>query len=349
MSREVALAAVKLSATKQTKSGLLFYGGEPLLERQLIFDVIGYAREITAKTGHSFYYKMTTNGVLLDEEFLKFSAKNSLTIGFSHDGLAQDDCRLFPNGDGSFELLEKKIPMLLEYQPYAVAMSVIDPSTVGRAAETVEFLISKGFKYITVGMNYCKTAAWTEEKLAVLEGEYKKIAKMYVDLTKAEEKIYISPIDMKILSHIKGEKYHTDRSDMAVNQPSVAPDGKIYSASKHLGNPAFEVGDVFRGVDRAKQKKLSKHGKELYEPCKKCAIKSRCNYAYDNLKYEGSRYSSDVSPVQCANERVITPIADHAAETLYNEQNALFIHRHYNDMFPLVSLVEDRANDRSKK
>ena len=344
MSRDVAFAAVKLGMSDDSKmSGLLFYGGEPLLERQLIYDVVDYTQAIRSKTGHAFYYKMTTNGTLLDEEFLKFAEKVNLTIGFSCDGLAQDDCRLFPDGSGSFAVIEEKIPLLLKYQPYAVGMSVVDPSTVHRASEIVGFLFDKGFRYIHVGVNYCRTAPWTREKLDILESEYKKIAEMYIKWTKAEEKFYISSFDMKILSHLKGEKYNVDRSKMAVNQPSVAPDGKIYSASRYLGDSNFQIGDVFSGIDKEKQKMISEKGAIPLDACAKCAINTRCNYAYDNLQCVNGKYVSDVSPVQCAHERMITPIADYVAETLYKENSAMFIHKHYNDLYPIMSLVEDKS------
>jgi len=137
MSLEVAKAAVQLGMKDTTTTGILFYGGEPLLERQLIYDTVAYTQAIKAETGHTFHYKMTTNGTLLDEEFLKFSQKTNLSIGFSHDGPAQNDCRVFPNGDGTSAVLEEKIPLLLKYHPYAVAMSVVDPSTVHKASKIV--------------------------------------------------------------------------------------------------------------------------------------------------------------------------------------------------------------------
>jgi uncharacterized protein len=352
MSREVAFAAARLGMestfsdktrkSDKSQSGLLFYGGEPLLERNLIYDVVKFTQSIKKKTEHIFYYKITTNGTLLDEKFLKFAEKNKITIAFSHDGLAQDECRLFHDGSGSFAVLEEKIPLLLKFQPYAVAMSVVDPSTVHRAAETVNFLYEKGFRYITVGVNYCKTAPWTRDKLAVFESEYNKIAQMYIDLTMAEKKVYISAFDMKILSHLKGENYNSDRNIMAMNQPSVAPNGKIYYASKYLNDAAFEIGDVFCGIDKEKQKNISRLGMQLFEPCNICAIKSRCNYAYDNLRFEKT-YVSDATPVQCAHEQLLTPIADRVAETLFENKSELFIHKHYNEMYPILSLAEESA------
>ena len=343
MSREVAFAAARMGMTNSKTSGLLFYGGEPLLERQLIYDVADYTKAIKKETGHTFFYKMTTNGTLLDEEFLRFSSDINLTIGFSHDGPLQDNCRLFHDGSGSYALLDEKIPLLLQYQPYAVGMSVMDPSTVHQAARTVQFMFDKGFRYISININYDKAAPWTRKHLSVLEGEYQKMAEMYMEWTKAEEKFYLSPFDTKILSLLKGEDYNKDRRRMALNQPSVAPDGKIYPGSRYLGDPEFVIGDVFSGIDAEKQRFIYEKGSTPPEPCLACAIRTRCNYAYDTLCRQETEIVPDITPVQCAHEQVITPIADDVAEKLYKDRNALFMHKHYNELYPIVSLVEDRA------
>jgi len=341
MTLDVAKAAVKLGMKDAKSTGLLFYGGEPLLERQLIYDTVDFSQAIKKETGHTFYYKMTTNGVLLDEEFLKFCKKVNLTIGFSHDGPMQDECRIFPDGEGTATILQEKIPLLLKYQPYAVGMSVVDPSTVHNASKIVKFLYRQGFKYITINMNYDPAAPWSKEHLAVLQSEYEKIAALYVRLTTAEEKIYISAIDVKILSHLKGEKYHTDRKQMSKNQPSVAPDGKIYLGSRHLNEEYFQIGDVFNGVDTERQNYLFDKGDEITPQCRECAILSRCNYAYGNMRLTEEGIVPDITGFQCTHEQMITPIADHAAEELFKQKNAMFIHKHYNEMYPVMSLIDD--------
>ncbi|MCL1877230.1 MAG: radical SAM/SPASM domain-containing protein, partial [Defluviitaleaceae bacterium] len=327
-------AAVHLGMQDTNTTGILFYGGEPLMERQLIYDTVAYTQDIKKEAKHNFFYKMTTNGMLLDEDFLKFAQKCNLSIGFSHDGPAQDDCRQMHDGSGTADVLAKKIPLLLKYHPYAVGMSVIDPTTVHKASKIAKFLYRRGFKYITMNLNYDRAVAWTPEKLEILRNEYEKIADMYVRLTESEEKIYLSPIDTKILSHLKGEKYHIDRRKMAQNQPSIAPDGKIYTASMHLNDPTFQIGDVFSGIDEKRRAFLYKKGGELAPECRECAIVTRCNYAYGNMDL-------DISPIQCAHEQIITPIADRAAEKLFAARSAMFIHKHYNSMYPVLSLIED--------
>jgi uncharacterized protein len=193
------------------------------------------------------------------------------------------------------------------------------------------------------GMNYDRAAPWTMDALSALKNEYAKMAQMYIEWTKDEEKFYLSPFDMKILSHLKGAKYNSDRRKMMINQPSVAPDGRIYTSSRFLGDEAFVIGDVCSGVDADKRDYLHGINANLPEPCLKCALRQRCNYADDGLSRAGDRFINDVSPVQCAHEQIITPIADYVAEKLYKEKNAIFMHKHYNEMYPIISLIEDYA------
>ena len=343
MTFDIAMRAIRIAMKDKKPTGILFYGGEPLLERELIYRIVEKTQKIKKETGHIFHYKMTTNGTLLDEDFLKMAKKVNLTIGMSHDGLAQDDNRLFFDGSGSFDLLEDKIALLLEYQPYAVGLSVVDPSTVHKAAETVEFLYKKGFKYITVGMNYDRIAPWDNVKMLILMDEYRKMAKMYHDWVEREEKIYLSTFDMKILSHLKGEDYNADRRASSKNQISVGPDGKFYPGSKYLDKPDFEIGDVFIGLDDVRREEIYEMGTEPLDACKKCAILTRCHYVYDSIRLVDGEVATDISPVQCAHERLVTPIVDEVAEVLYKADHALFLHKHYNELYPVMSLLEDSS------
>jgi uncharacterized protein len=73
MSLETAKAAIDLSVSgkfqkqKDASLGIIFFGGEPLLRRELIIDVIRYCRAVESRIGQKFYFKINTNGLLLDE------------------------------------------------------------------------------------------------------------------------------------------------------------------------------------------------------------------------------------------------------------------------------------------
>lgn len=344
MSLDMARAAVDMAVRAGGEStGLVFFGGEPLLCRQLIYDTVAYSKEIAKQTGHKFYYKITTNGLLLDEEFLKLSHDVGMIIGFSHDGLMQDDCRVFPDGSPSASLLENKIPLLLSCQPYAVAMTTVNPETVDKFADSVVWLFNKGFRYLVTTPNYDRTAKWDEAALKELERQYKKIAEKYEEWTKKEEKFYFGAFEMKILSHLHGERYCSDRCQLGKKQISVSPDGRLYPCVQFVDDEEFCIGDVINGIDAERRKQIQEKGSQTPPSCETCAVKGRCNYTCGCLNRQATGSIDRVSPVQCRHEQMLLPIADKLAEKLYKNCNAAFIHKQYNEFYPIISLVEDRT------
>ena len=86
MNRSTAEHAVRLAAASGEPScGIIFFGGEPLLCRDTIRDTVAYCRAMERERPVRFHFKMTTNGTLLDREFLEFSRKENIFIALSHD------------------------------------------------------------------------------------------------------------------------------------------------------------------------------------------------------------------------------------------------------------------------
>jgi len=199
----------------------------------------------------------------------------------------------------------------------------------------------QGFKYVSMNVNYSETAGWIKKDFEVLKKEYKKIAQMYEKWTEDEQKIYFAPFDAKILSHLKGKKYHEDRAIMNREQPSIAPDGTIYPMSKYIGQTDFSIGYVFSGFDKAKRDRFEKAANVTPPSCIDCALNLRCNYMYSNLAFKDDGFVPNILPIQCAHEQMLVSIADALAAKLYKKRNALFIHKHYNELYPIISKSED--------
>ncbi|MCL1888658.1 MAG: radical SAM protein, partial [Kiritimatiellaeota bacterium] len=133
MAPDTARAAIRACATGEN-CGVIFFGGEPLLRKDLIWDII---RECENEP-RRFHYKVTTNGLLLDEDFLARAKQHRLHIALSHDGVAEahDTCRVMPDGGrassravGTFDALLPKLELLLRWQPYAPVMLTVNPET----------------------------------------------------------------------------------------------------------------------------------------------------------------------------------------------------------------------------
>ena len=347
MSLETARAAIDLALNDRKTSGqslgIIFFGGEPLLRRDLIKEILRHTRELSASTGRHFHYKITTNGSLLDEEFLTGEATRDIFVALSLDGVqpAHDAHRVGVSGEGTFALLEKKVTLLLQHKPYAPVMAVVNPDTVRHYAESVRSLFERGFRYLIFSLNYA--ASWDKRDMARLAAEYEKIAVWYEAETLRESKFYFSPFEVKIVSHVRPGSCARERCELGQKQLSIAPDGGIFPCVQFVGDDAFRIGDVRTGIDEAKRNELFKQSNQEQPVCTGCAIRHRCNHFCGCLNRQATGDMRRISPVLCAHERLLIPIADRLGERLFKKRSALFVQKHYNDYFPLVSLAEDSA------
>jgi uncharacterized protein len=342
MSEETARMTVDLAGRETKRAGLIFFGGEPLLLRGLITDTVAYARFRERSGGCRYFFKITTNGLLLDDSFLSFARREGLFIALSMDGIkeAHDAHRRDADGCGSYDRVVDAARRLLTVKPYSPALMTIRPDTLPFYAAGVESLFSLGFKYVIASLDY--SADWQELHLPELERQYRLLAKLYERKTLAEEKFYFSPFEVKISSHINNRTYCHERCELGLHQLSVGPDGSLYPCVQFVGDPAFRLGDVRSGVDESARQALYKRTEAEKPGCDRCAIRPRCNHYCACLNRQATGSIDEVSPMLCAHERIVLPIADELAERLYNRGNALFIQKQYNDFYPLLSLAEDR-------
>ncbi len=349
MTAGTARAAVDLAAETAGASGIIFFGGEPLFCRDLICETVAYAESVQRQGNVRFHFKITTNGLLLDEEFLRYSVEHEVFIALSHDGVrpAHDANRVLPDGRGTFDRLEQAAADLLRYRPYAPVLMTVAPDTVGYYADSVSHLYDIGFRYIICSLDHA--GAWTDDTMKTLEKQYRLLASFYRKRTLNEDKFYLSPFEVKIASHIHGDAYCAERCELGRKQVSVSPDGRLYPCVQFVGDEAFCIGDVSSGIDEARRMALYRLNEAEREPCRDCAVKGRCNHTCACLNRQGTGDLRTVSPVLCAHERILLPIADALAEDLYRKRSAVFVQKQYNDMFPLLSLAEDRLSGRKTR
>jgi len=343
MTRETARATVDLAARGAKRAGLIFFGGEPLLMRDLITDTIAYARSRERPEECQFFFKITTNGLLLDDEFLSYACRERLFVALSLDGVkeAHNAHRVDKNGLGSYDRVVDAARRLLAAKPYSPALMTVRPDSLHLYAAGVESLFSLGFSYVISSLDY--SAGWQESDLPELERQYKLIADIYERKTLAEDKFYFSPFEVKISSHINSRTYCHERCELGLRQLSVGPDGTLYPCVQFVGDPKFQLGDVRRGIDEEIRQALYKHNENEKAGCDRCAIRARCNHYCACLNRQATGSIDEVSPMLCAHERIVLPIADELAERLYQKGSALFIQKQYNDFYPLLSLAEDRS------
>ncbi len=350
MTWETARAAVDLAVglcrreNPEQSVGVIFFGGEPLLRRDLIAQVIRYCREIGSRTAQTFHFKVTTNGWLLDESFLAEEPTSEVFVALSHDGVhgAHDTHRVDAGGEGTFARLRPVIDLLLDWRPYAPVMLVTTPETVRQYAQSVRFLFECGFRYLICSLNY--GVEWPGKAVRELEDQYRELARWYEDLTNREEKFYFSPFDTKIASHVFPGSCRSERCELGRRQISVAPTGRLFPCVQFVGDGSesrFSIGDVRNGIDETRRTTLYAENAQEKEPCERCAIRERCNHFCGCLNRQATGSITQVAPLLCAHERITLAAADRVAERLFRKRNALFVQKQYNELFPIVSLAED--------
>ena len=324
------------------QAGLIFFGGEPLIKRDLIFDTVAYARGREKQGGCRYFFKITTNGLLLDEEFIDFAKQENLFVALSVDGLREshDAYRRDVANNGSYDRVTAAAKRLLAVKPYSPALMTVSPDTLPQYATGVEALFSLGFTYIIASLDY--SADWQEHHLPELERQYEVLAEIYKQKTLAEEKFYLSPFEVKISSHVNNRTYCHERCELGLRQLSVGPDGTLYPCVQFVGDKNFKLGDVWSGIDETARQSLYNHNEQEKPSCELCAIRERCNHYCACLNRQATGSIDEVSPMLCAHERIVLPIADRLASQLYQKGSALFIQKHYNDFYTLASLAEDR-------
>lgn len=342
MSQETAYRTIDfVTKNYPVNTGIIFFGGEPLLKKDLIINTILYAHKKEAY----LHYKVTTNGILLDKDFLEFANKTHLQISISIDGneKAHNTFRKFPDGTYTFEILKEKIALLLKYQPYAKALMTVNPETLPYYSDSVDFLLKNGFKYIIASLNYAGN--WNHQALHELQIQYKKIARLYETYTLNENKFYFSPFEMKLASHIRQHNFECYRCHFAQKQISVAFDGKIYPCVQFVkdgvSNRQYAIGSISEGINTNMQNRLYTESQKQIDICSSCDYNQRCNNKCSCLSWQLTGELNQISPVICETERILIPIVDNLGERLFKKKASLFVQKHYNAVYPILSMLED--------
>lgn len=241
---------------------LEFIGGEPLLEVDLIYDILDYFKTVTIHKRHpwakNYMATMISNGVLyFDEKVQKLLKENhgKLDFAISLDGCKElhDQCRVFHDGSGSYDIVEKACKHYMEnYNPNMSTKLTLAPENIGWLKIAMENLINMG--YTVIHSNCIYEEGWNEEYAGIFYEELKKVADYILD-NDLENDIYISLFDGK-----EFEFKSLDESDnnnfcgTTGSMLALAPSGDIYTCIRFmkssLGNKVkpFPIGNLETGI-----------------------------------------------------------------------------------------------------
>ena len=323
MSRATVEKAVELAFSRGKNAGICFFGGEPLLKKDLIYYALELADERSRQTGIPFLSKITTNGTLIDEEFASVAKRANMQIGFSFDGTMQDDCRRTKEGGATFDLMVEKARLLMEHGCDIVAMCVASPEACGKLFESVKLVHDLGFPQMVINPAYGDKVTWTDETFEVLRGQFDQIADYMMELYQKGDKFKVAPIHNKISELIKGinpSKY----CHLGIRQLAVAWDGNLYPCTSFLDKPEWYLGSVYEGIDETRRLEMAKRC-FTPSPCKDCDLSARCTNSCGCANILNTGSPDMIAPVQCEYERMVISLADRLGDEMYAMRDQRFI------------------------
>ena len=335
-----------IAQNKEKNPTLTFYGGEPLLEKEIIYKTVEYVREIEKKEDVKFNFKINTNGYLIDDDFLEFAERNDFYFCYSIDGNkeAHDANRVTAGGIGTFDIVKENAKKVLDAKVKIVAMMVVNRNNIEYLGESVRYLFSLGFENVLFALDY--SDKWIDSDLEIIKREYLKLSELYYEKTMNEDSFYMFPFENKIDAYISEKKRCLMECNLGYKSVNISTDGKVYPCMQLVDNSNYVIGDCVNGIDVEKRANLKKV--EEYEVCKECLIKDRCKHTCACVNKLSTGDVTQLSPFVCETERIIIEIADEVANRLYKAESSMFLHKKYNKMYPLIDMLERKMKNEHK-
>lgn len=260
-----------------------FFGGEPLMNFDVVKQLVAYARSIEKEKGKNFRFTLTTNGVLIDDDVIDFANKEMSNVVLSLDGRKEihDRFRVDYAGNGSWEKIVPKFQRLVNARGrkgYYMrgTFTHANPDFL----EDIHTMLDLGFTELS--MEPVVTApndpsALTEADRRIVMEQYEKLAELMLKRD-AEGKpftFYHYMIDLKggpcIYKRISGCGSGTEYM-------AVTPWGDLYPCHQFVGDEKFKLGDIWHGVSNtAIQNEFASCNVYAREECRDCWARLYCS------------------------------------------------------------------------
>lgn len=286
MSLEVGMAALDFlidSAGGRRNVEVDFFGGEPLLNKQVLYRLVEYGKQRGQETGKEIKFTLTTNAVSLDEMTGEFLNRHNMSVVLSLDGRpgVHDAMRPFPGGGGSHAVVSRKIMSFLDsrgYQNYYIRGTYTSANL--DFASDVRYLAGLGAKEISVEPVVASPSedyALRQEHLPALMAEYEDLTAFIMDRIKNDQPINFFHFNIDLDG---GPCLPKRLSGCGAGNEYLAvdPGGNLYPCHQFVGLEDYLMGDVYHGIKRRELTALFA-GAHIYnkEGCSGCWAKFHCS------------------------------------------------------------------------
>ncbi len=260
-----------------------FFGGEPLMNFDVVKKLVTYARSIEKDSGKNFRFTLTTNGMLIDDDVIDFANREMSNVVLSLDGRREihDRYRVDYSGQGSFDAIVPKFQKLVAARGgkgYYMRGTFThqNPDFV----EDIKTMLELGFTELSMEPVVCapeEEAALTDDDIVIVKQQYEKLAELMLQREKQGEPFtfYHYMIDLTdgpcIYKRISGCGSGTEYM-------AVTPWGDLYPCHQFVGDEKFCLGNIYDGVtNSAIQDEFRKCNVYAHPDCDNCWAKLYCS------------------------------------------------------------------------
>ncbi len=260
-----------------------FFGGEPLMNFEVVKQMVAYARSIEKEKGKNFRFTLTTNGMLIDDDVIDFANREMSNVVLSLDGRKEvhDRFRVDYAGNGSWEKIVPKFQKLVNARggkDYYMrgTFTHANPDFL----KDIETMLDLGFNELSMEPVVCASGdngELTDEDLPIVLEQYEKLAELMLKREKEGRPFtfYHYMIDLSggpcIYKRISGCGSGTEYM-------AATPWGDLYPCHQFVGDEKFKLGDIWNGVDNKEiQNEFLECNVYAREECKDCWAKLYCS------------------------------------------------------------------------
>lgn len=282
-----------------------FFGGEPLMNWEVVKSIVRYGRELEKTHKKKFRFTLTTNGVLLNDEVIDFANKEMHNVVLSLDGRKEvhDHLRKTVNGKGSYDTIVPNFKHFVEkrgsngyYMRGTFTHNNVD------FTNDIFHMADLGFTELSMEPVVCKPDdpyALTEEDLPILFEQYEILAKEMLRREKNGKgfTFYHYMIDLKggpcIYKRISGCGSGTEYM-------AVTPWGELFPCHQFVGDEKYSLGNIWDGVTNTEiQKEFKLCNAYARKECQDCWAKLYCSGGCAANSYHASGSITGVYEYGC--------------------------------------------------
>lgn len=260
-----------------------FFGGEPLMNWDVVKKLVEYARSIEKEKGKNFRFTLTTNGLNIDDDVIEFSNREMSNVVLSLDGRKEvhDRYRVDYKGKGSWDII---VPKFQRFVKERGGKNYYMRGTFTHAnpdfLEDIKQMLDLGFNELSMEPVVCAAgdpSELTEQDKEIVFEQYEKLAELMLQRDKQGKPFtfYHYMIDLKggpcIYKRISGCGSGTEYM-------AVTPWGDLYPCHQFVGDEKFRLGDIWHGVtNTAMQQEFASCNVYAREDCHNCWAKLYCS------------------------------------------------------------------------